>query len=315
MDSFASALEAGTVFKFITGIGNFDGDDIRFLAHVYALAGADIIDVAARPDVVAAARGALDEAVGRHPRRRSETAPRLMASLALERDPHVEAAWTPTGHRALVVPADAAALAEHAAACLSAGAEMVELHASDSDDADLAAAVRALSDVLQGRYLSVCLGAEGLRAPRAVVRQAVLAHSIHGPRTMIQAEGIALAKDSSPAASLQGLALAQALLAHTSTRVIVAGGTNFWTRNLVELLGVPVHGIAAGTYARSLVEGFRAPPAGPVDVATAARVARRLTLHAKGADPRDRTPDDEPAPVFWSGLRVAGNVLAEAQPE
>lgn len=284
-DSLTEALESRTAFKFIIGIQNGDCADVRFLTQVYALAGADIIDVAARPDVVAATVEALAQA-----RRQSVHSPagtRVMVSLALERDPHVQPGASDAEHRKIVVPTGPSALVANVRACLDAGAEMVELHASDSDDPDLTAAVAALSALLGDRYLSVCLGAEGFRSPRDVIHQAGLVREIHGPHTMIQAEGLSLQKGAAPATSVQGLALAQALLAKTSAYIVVAGGGNYWTRNLADLLGVPVHAIAAGTYARKLVEGLRREGAadGP-DLAAAVAVAQRFAAHVKGGSHR-----------------------------
>lgn len=273
-DGLSASLQARGLFKFITGIENADRADIRFLAQVYALAGADIIDVAARPDVVEATReaiAAVREWSSGHP----PLGAQIMVSLALEHDPHVEKPADRPEHRAFVVPADAAHMAANVDACLQEGADMVELHASDSEDPALREAVEALSAVLEGRYLSVCLGAEGWRSPRDVIRQATLVREIHGPHTMIQAEGISLVKDGSLASSVQGLALAQALLVHTRAYVVVAGGANYWTRDLSDMLGIPIHGIASGSYARHLVEGFG-------DVAAAARLARRFADHARG---------------------------------
>ena len=271
-----AALAARRVFKFITGITNPDRANVRFLAEVYGAAGADIIDVAARPDIVAAAGQAIaalrDRGAG------SDT-PQIMVSLALDHDPHLDTAGEAGEHRSFIAPVDTSALVANVEACLHAGADMVELHASDSPDGALREAVEALSGVLAGRYLSVCLGAEGWRSPRDVIRQTELVLEIHGPDTMIQAEGVTLIKDGSLASSVQGLALAQTVLAGTGAYCIVAGGANYWTRNLADTLGVPIHGIASGSYARQLV-------AGCTEVSAAARIARQFAAHAKG-DLRD----------------------------
>ena len=272
-EGVSAGLQARKVFKFITGIDNPDRAEIRFLAQVYALAGADIIDVAARPDLVEVTREAI--ATARRQALGLGRTTQIMVSLALERDPHVERPADHPDHRAFVVPLDTAAMAANVEACLQAGAAMVELHASDSEDPALREAVEALSAVLEGRYLSVCLGAEAWRPPRDVLRQATLVREVHGPHTMIQAEGLSLVKDGSLGSSIQGLALAQALLLHTRAYVVVAGGANYWTRDLSDVLGVPIHGIASGSYARRLVAGF-------LDAVAAARLARRFAERARG---------------------------------
>ncbi len=280
MESLSEVLRSRTVFKFIVGINHIDWADMRFLTHIYTLAGADIIDVAARPDAVATARASV--AAARKEAAQAGPPPAIMVSLALEHDPHVDTAAVAPEHRSFIVPADARALAANARGCLDQGADMVELHASDSDDDALQEAVEALSGVLGGCYLSVCLGTEGVRSPRVVLRQAALVRAIHGPQTMIQAEGVVLTKDATPASGLQGLALAHALLAQTSACVLVAGGANEWTRRLADMLAIPIHGIASCTYARNLVEGFRDRGSEPGDPESAVRVARRFVRRAKG---------------------------------
>ncbi len=307
MNGFAERLQSRSVFKFIVGINNWDQDEVRFLTHVYGVGGADIIDVAARPDVVAATRQALAEA--RTPEGERGPAPHIMASLALKHDPHLDKEEPHPEHRPFIVPTGTGEMARNVAACLAEGAEMVELHASNSDDHALVEAVGALSAVLGGRYLSVCLGTEGLRSPRDAIRQAGLVLAIHGPRTMIQAEGIVLAKDGSPGSSLQSLALAQALLARTTAFVIAAGGANEWTRELTLLLGIPVHGIASGSYARSLVQGFLAGG----DRAAAAGIARRFARRAKGGPYEDGYQGADGLAEL--GLRPARLGPREAEPE
>lgn len=313
MDSLSESLQSRSVFKFIIGINNYDWDDIRFLTQVYTLAGADIVDVAGRPDVVVATREAMTQVGRQFPDHLPKS--KIMVSLALEHDPHLGNAEVHPEHRAFIVPTDPSALAANVEACLDEGAEMVELHASDSKDHALTEAVEALSSVLRGRYLSVCLGTEGLRSPRDVIRQAGLVRAIHGPHTMIQAEGIVLAKDHSPASSVQGLALAQALLAKTTAYIVVAGGSNDWTRSLTDMLGIPVHGIGSGSYARNLVEGYRASGPHADDFAAAARIARRFASRAKGVPDLDvqRGPDGAAGLEF--GIHAARRDPGETQPE
>ncbi len=256
MDHLAKRLESRSLFKFIVGMTNFDLAELRFLAQVYTLAGADIIDVAAEPTVVAATRRALAAIRGQLPS--LSDLPRIMVSAALAHDPHIEGVRLDPAHRAAVAPASTSDLLVSIGACLDQGADMVEIHASDSDDFSLREALEALDTLLDGRYLSVCLGTQGQRSPREVIRQAQLAYGIHGPRTMIQAEGLHTTRRGDPASSLQGLALGQALLAHTSAYVVVAGGANHWTRSMADVLGIGVHGVAVGSYARALVKGLQA---------------------------------------------------------
>ena len=286
MDCLAARLASRSLVKVILGITNFDVREARFLSTVYTLAGADVIDLPAEPAIVTAAKRAIADIRAQFPL--LPAAPRLMVSVALAGDPHIRGARLDAEQRAAVAPADAAELTGAVEACLERGADMVEVHAADSDDAALRAAVEALDPVLGERYLSVCLGTQGLGAPADVIRQARIALEVHGPRTMIQAEGLTPTGRAHPSSSLQGLALAQALLAHTGAYVLVAGGANHWTRTLAEILDVPVHGVACGTYARALAQGLQAAESGTADWEEVAAVTGAFVRQLRGGAGRDR---------------------------
>lgn len=255
MDRLTARLRLRSLVKIIVGLTDFDLLEVAFLTKVYTLAGADVIDVAAAPATVRAAVCAV-KAAAPGPAA-AQRRPRIMVSAALAGDPHVEGPALTRDQRAAIVPETAGALADGIAACLDAGADLVELHAGGARDDALEEAVAALEPVLRGRYLSLCLGTHGLGSGRDAIRQTALVRAIHGPATIVQAEGLAAAGRDDPARPLQGLALAQALLAHTSAYVVVAGGANHWTRATADILGIHVHGIAAGTYARELVTPLR----------------------------------------------------------
>jgi hypothetical protein len=285
MDRLGARLESRSLVKFILGLTNFDRAEIDFLTRVYTLAGVDVIDIAADVGTVVATRGAIAAVRDEVPA--AADAPAVMVSVALAHDPHIEGVRLDPEHLASVAPATPSQLTAIVAACLAEGAEMVEVHASDSDDAALVAALEAVSPVLGDRYLSVCLGTQGLRSPQDAIRQARLARAIHGSHTMIQAEGLAAAGRAHPSSSLQGLALAQALLAHTPAYVLVAGAANHWTRSLADVLGVAVHGVASGTYARALVKGMQASDPHGDEWEPVAAVARAFVGQLRGGGARD----------------------------
>lgn len=287
MDRLAARLESRSLVKFILGLTNFDLAEIRFLTQAYTLAGVDVIDVAADPAIVSHVRQAMDDIREEIPD--LGPLPRIMVSAALAHDPHIDGVRIAPEYRAAVAPDNADELKATVAACLTRGADMVELHASDSDDASLREAVGAVTPLLGDRYLSVCLGTQGRRSPRSVIRQAALAQEVHGPRTMIQAEGLTASRRADPASSLAGLAMAQALLAHTSVYVLVAGAANHWTRNAAEILGVPVHGVASGTYARDLVKAFQATePQGGEGWRPLSQIAGAFVTQLRGGAGGDR---------------------------
>ena len=87
-------LKAGRFFKLICGAGNEDAEEVYKLSLVYTLAGAAGIDPPARPEVVAAARQAVDDA-----ERMAGSfgidellRPYLTVSVGMPGDPHVRKA-------------------------------------------------------------------------------------------------------------------------------------------------------------------------------------------------------------------------------
>ncbi len=88
------SLQSGTWFKLICGASYQALPEVRSLTLAYALAGADCIDVAADPAVVAAAKVGLDVAA----RIAAEASrpfyrPWLMVSMSAGEDPHFRKAW------------------------------------------------------------------------------------------------------------------------------------------------------------------------------------------------------------------------------
>ena len=88
------SLQSGTWFKLICGASYQDLPAVRNLALVYSLAGADCIDVAADPAVVAAAKegiAAAERIASDHSRPYQR--PWLMVSMSAGEDPHFRKAW------------------------------------------------------------------------------------------------------------------------------------------------------------------------------------------------------------------------------
>ncbi|MEB3293565.1 MAG: LdpA C-terminal domain-containing domain, partial [Synechococcales bacterium] len=114
------SLQAGTWFKLICGASYQHVPAIRSLAIAYSLAGADCIDVAADPAIIATTQEAIAVAQALHPQARQKgyvplPRPWLMVSLNDGEDPHFRKAEFPshqcpsTCHRPCetICPADA----------------------------------------------------------------------------------------------------------------------------------------------------------------------------------------------------------------
>jgi len=81
-------------FKVVCGAGNEDPEEVRQLAIVYTLAGANGIDVSANVDVVKSCMAGIDKAYELAPLlgRKIETRPFVNVSVGLKGDPHVRKA-------------------------------------------------------------------------------------------------------------------------------------------------------------------------------------------------------------------------------
>ena len=81
------ALEQKRFFKLVCGASLTDVQMIENLCFVFTLAGAHVIDLAPKADVIFAARKGIEKAICRYQSRLVPT-PILMASIQLDKDPH-----------------------------------------------------------------------------------------------------------------------------------------------------------------------------------------------------------------------------------
>ena len=82
-----SALEEKRFFKLVCGASLTDVQMVENLSFVFTLAGAHVIDLAPKADVIFAARRGVQNALSRGMPRHAPT-PLLMASIQLDKDPH-----------------------------------------------------------------------------------------------------------------------------------------------------------------------------------------------------------------------------------
>ena len=164
--------------------------------------------------------------------------------------------------------------------CLAAGAETLELHAIVADDEPVLQDWRTVADILPDQFISMCLDRSQL-SDRHLVRRVREAAKIAGDRLIIQADGAPMSGDADDfRTTLQAVACAELVVkSGLPARILVSGGTNSRTGELVKLCGLPVHGVSVGTYARNLVrEEIKAPdfPADREVLMRAVEKARRL---------------------------------------
>jgi len=276
----------GRFFKFIGGANLRDTSKVEVLAALYTLAGASILDVAAEPAVVAAARRGIARAAElRQPGWPVHPDPVIMVSVTLSGDRHTQIAvvaldgcircdvctpvcppgsiingdvedpiCTGCGLCVPVCPTEVIALQPREthpelAACWEAGARALEIHTGAAD----AAEIRDWAPVAarwqnQGGLLSYSIDGQQLGFARAVA----LAHELGRPGIIIQADGKPISGTVGDRSTIPAIRLARALVRSGNPAWIQpAGGTNDRTGPLANAHGIAIAGVGMGSFARA----------------------------------------------------------------
>lgn len=141
--------------------------------------------------------------------------------------------------------------------CLKFGAETFELHAIIADDNSVMEDWSMMNKILPNNYISMCLDRSQL-SDTNLIKRIRAAYQITGERMIVQADGVSMsgAKDDYNT-TLQAIAIADMIKKSKIPVVLLAsGGTNGKTKELANLCGVEVNGVAVGTFARKLVYDY-----------------------------------------------------------
>lgn len=280
-------------FKLICGANFTDYAQLRYLAAVYALAGADLIDVAATPEAVEAALAGISDARAQAPRFASTREPVVMVSVTASDDPHcrlaVKVPERCSGvcpHCRDACPHGAIDLGFHilADACVGcdrcvpacpyealrmehvpfnpslgqlwdAGARALELHTGSGDRAELVAWQASCQEwVEKGGLFSVSLNAVQLSVEAASELASEVAGWFPADRIIVQADGKPISGTSGRASTLPAVAFSRALIeAGIAAALQPAGGANDHTGRVAADEGVPIAGVGIGSFARCII--------------------------------------------------------------
>lgn len=171
-------------------------------------------------------------------------------------------------------------LADVIPGCLSAGAEMVELHAVTVDDDSVRRDWNLVSSLVTDNFISMCLDRSVL-SDNHLRERVAMAFGIAGDRLIIQADGAPMSGGSDDYhTTLQAVATADIVRKTGIPAMILAsGGTNAKTMELARLCGVTVNGVSVGTYARRIIKEHLGRPDFWSDLSViqaAAGIAREL---------------------------------------
>lgn len=279
------ALQGQRFFKLICGASYRNLDVIEQLSYLYALAGAQVIDVTPDPTAVWAARRGIDRAG-------SATAPLIMVSVGTDHDPHFQTlaydadacetcpactvgcpfdvtfrAGQPgpgglincigCGHclpqcryETLSLRPVGATLDDHRRAlqqCRAAGATALEIHTTGD-----------WAQLLHYHEMAVGLGVWDLLAfsltvpPEAAPEMAARVVALAGPGIVLQCDGRSISGRAGRASTMPALEVARAVAGRGLPAYLqAAGGANDLTGLLAREMGVPLNGVGMGSFART----------------------------------------------------------------
>lgn len=274
----------GKCFKLVCGAGNEDADEVEKLVALYYAAGCRFFDLSAKPEIVAAAKKALN---GREAF--------LCVSVGIKGDPHINKARIdyekcvgcgkcdeicPQGaikyHKvktircigcgkcqkvcskvAISYVAQEKDLREVLPPLIDMGIHCIELHAMNENDDEITEKWAYINEVFDG-MLSICTARGKLSDEKMILRIKEMISNREPFTTIIQADGFPMSGSNDDyKTTLQAVATAELVQNEKiPVYIMLSGGTNSKTCELANLCGINYHGIAVGTYARKIVKKY-----------------------------------------------------------
>lgn len=141
--------------------------------------------------------------------------------------------------------------------CVAAGTETMELHAVTMDDEGVRNDWRLLNKLIPDNFVSMCLD-RTLLSNKHLVERIREAYDITGKRMIVQADGDPMSgRGDDYNTTLQAIACADIVKkSEIPVMIFLSGGTNSKTGLLAKQCGVEAHGVAIGSYARSVVKKY-----------------------------------------------------------
>jgi ferredoxin len=275
-------LEKRNFVKIVCGAGNEDVDQVRQVAEAYSHTDAACLDMNASPDIIKAARehwdGLIMVSIGQKgdPHTRKAKINREKCSfcgkcvdvcpqIAIYPDCEISMKVTTRmcigcGKCAEVCPVKAISFSykernvkQDIKKCMKAGADMVEWHIATQfpEWHDF----REICNLVPDEYVSISLD-RGILSSEQLVQRVRTALEYRPEKLMVQADGIPMSGGGGDYTStLETIATANIIIrSGLPVKVIASGGTNCHTMVLANICGVPIHGVAIGTFARKYLK-------------------------------------------------------------
>lgn len=298
-------LKNNGCFKLICGAGNEDVGEVEKLTYLYSNTGCNFFDVSANIDVIKAAKAGIVKSGNSEDKF-------LCVSVALKGDRHTSKAYiNPEKCRRClkcfsVCPQSAIKNCivnlENCIGCgkcyricaydaikmkdnptdlkkvlpeiINEGVDCIELHANSDNEDDIYTSWKYIHDNFDG-MLSLCISRMKFSDEKFIK---VIEHIINisqGRKVIVQTDGYPISGGIDDFNStLQAVACADIVKkANLPVYVILSGGTNSKTKELAEMCGVEINGIAVGSYARKIINEYLC---GKINYEEALKIASKL---------------------------------------
>lgn len=276
------------VFKLVCGAGNECAEEVERLVALYSMAGCQMFDISANPEILEAAKRGLKYSNTMSDRY-------ICVSVGIKGDPHILKARIDDkkcqqcgqcdyvcineavkGHKIQtdrclgcgkcfrVCPAKAIEMYSVdkdldlvLPELVEGGIDCVEFHATVEDDTEIFEKWESISRNFDG-VLSICIDRMCLGNKQVIERIKNLINNRPNFTTIIQADGIPMSgSDDSFKTTLQAVAMGEIIMdANLPVYIFLSGGTNSKTTELAKLCGVKYTGVSVGSYARQIVREY-----------------------------------------------------------
>lgn len=279
-----NALENHQFFKLICGASYRNTDFIFTLANIFSSAGAHMIDVGSKPELIQAAKKGIEA---------SENKDRLvMASIGINHDVHFmrvaknDALCDDNGfcasacphevfvdgqirlenclgcdHCVVACPTDALTLIPREPLgelkiilneCIEAGARALEIHTGQGQRTEIEQVWQIVKE-LPFEVVAFSIGAHNM-SNEEIAQLARDIVAMAGSDIIIQADGKPISGRKGKQSTLPSLELAQYLFkVGIDSYIQVSGGTNDFTGPLAREKDIPIHGVGMGSFARKFL--------------------------------------------------------------
>ncbi len=274
-----NALENGTFRKIICGAANTSEKQVERLAMVYALAGADIIDVGPQENIYNAAKRGLQKAKGVKP---SINLPLIMTSVNTGDDKHFKKASFDLSKcvqclECLKVcdinkdPEKCYGCARCVEACQHnvikmiklpetekiKNREAVEIHTGKSTPEQVKAFLEFNRPAIDKTgIISVSISSDRFSSKELIdYTNKIIA--MFDKKIIIQIDGLSMRGGTKKTSTLKTLAAASTLVdAEINAYIQLSGGTNYLTQEIANMTGLKISGIGYGTFAKKIILSY-----------------------------------------------------------